>query len=368
MSEIETTEKAEKKGRQIKWYRTPIDRELLTQLSQRSDLLGFRQVLGYYGLQFGLFGLALYSFDHWHWAITAACVYGYGIVASFGGGCATHELTHNTVFRTKWLNEAFAKFAGLTSWWSPVWFQISHLRHHAYTLHQPDDLEVTQPQRMPSGLWAHFTIIVTNPQGFYGTVRNTVKTARGKLNTKWDEHLFRDDPERHQRLKNFARMTLAIHATVLIACVTLAITLKLWFLLLVPLMFSYGPFIGGWLVTLCGLPQHYGLVDGVPDFRLSCRTYTTNPLCGLLYWQMQYHIDHHMFPTVPCYNLKKLHKAIKHDLPPTPQGLWACWRDMRAIAKKQRENPNYLHRVTLPQDAVNDVAAGVEAPVVAASV
>ena len=31
---------------------------------------------------------------------------------------------------------------------------------------------------------------------------------------------------------------------------------------------------------------------------------------------MEYHIEHHMFPQVPSYNLPKLHDMIKDQMPP----------------------------------------------------
>jgi fatty acid desaturase len=33
-----------------------------------------------------------------------------------------------------------------------------------------------------------------------------------------------------------------------------------------------------------------------------------------------------MYAAVPCYNLAALHEAIKHDLPPTPDGIVAVWQ------------------------------------------
>ena len=37
-----------------------------------------------------------------------------------------------------------------------------------------------------------------------------------------------------------------------------------------------------------------------------------------LYWHMNYHIEHHMYAAVPCYRLGRLHRAIRHELPPLP--------------------------------------------------
>ena len=84
------------------------------------------------------------------------------------------------------------------------------------------------------------------------------------------------------------------------------------------------------------------------DFRLCCRTFTLNPLVRFLYWQMNYHTEHHMYAAVPCYHLARLHRLIRHDLPPTPHGLLAVWREIAAILARQAKDPAYRHVVALP--------------------
>jgi fatty acid desaturase len=115
-------------------------------------------------------------------------------------------------------------------------------------------------------------------------------------------------------------------------------------------LLSLGPFFNGWLFWLCNSTQHVGLQPGQPDFRLNTRSFELHPLIRFLYWDMCYHIEHHMWPSVPCYRLKELHEAIKHDLPPTPVGLLGVWKDVIAALKAQEAAPpGYLHPVALPQ-------------------
>jgi fatty acid desaturase len=73
-----------------------------------------------------------------------------------------------------------------------------------------------------------------------------------------------------------------------------------------------------------------------------------NPVISFLYWRMNYHIEHHMFAAVPCYNLGKLHRAIRTDLPPTPDGLLATWREIASIQVRQEAEPGYQHVPALP--------------------
>ena len=41
------------------------------------------------------------------------------------------------------------------------------------------------------------------------------------------------------------------------------------------------------------------------------RTVYMNPVLRFLYWNMNYHIEHHMFPMVPYHALPKLHEEMK---------------------------------------------------------
>ena len=72
---------------------------------------------------------------------------------------------------------------------------------------------------------------------------------------------------------------------------------------------------GAWHMVLTGLLQHVGLADNVIDHRLNTRTVYMNPISRFIYWNMNYHVEHHMFPMVPYHALPRLHELIKHDLP-----------------------------------------------------
>ena len=52
------------------------------------------------------------------------------------------------------------------------------------------------------------------------------------------------------------------------------------------------------------VPSHLQAQD-VLDHRLNTRSCYINPVSGFIYWNMQYHIEHHIFPMVPYYNLYK---------------------------------------------------------------
>ena len=73
-----------------------------------------------------------------------------------------------------------------------------------------------------------------------------------------------------------------------------------------------------------------------------------SPFVRFLYWHMNYHIEHHMYAGVPCYNLGKLHNLIKDDLQECPRGLLEAWKEIIGILKKQKVDPKYQYVPQLP--------------------
>ena len=84
---------------------------------------------------------------------------------------------------------------------------------------------------------------------------------------------------------------------------------------------------------------------------MGCRTVILGPVMRFLYWHMNYHVEHHMYASVPFYNLGKLRKAIEFDLPEAPRGLWRAWRQMLPILYRQRKDPEYVFVPALPETA-----------------
>jgi len=178
---------------------------------------------------------------------------------------------------------------------------------------------------LPQGLDWHGVIFVLkaltfDPVAFLKLLRFWVCAAFGRIGQDnffkgaWLARLLPEsNPELRREHRNWARVVLFGH----LALAAAFIATGHWFLIVV---FTFGCQYSYWLVVLCGGPQHAGLSPNVADFRLCCRTYTCSWLPAFFYWNMQYHVEHHMFPAVPFYHLPKLRQAIAHDLPPAPHG------------------------------------------------
>lgn len=347
---METTQKFRTDAK-INWYRCKVDKEVMAQLMQRSDFHGFRQVLCQLGL-FTLTGTLAYlaylniNAANWYWSVPLLllALFAHGTNGPFMGLVAVHELVHKTPFRTPFWNEFFLKLYSFISWSDYIWFRPSHIKHHQVTVHHDYDGEVVLPQKLSFKDWQFWLgLFAWNPLATWNVWKAFFKRACGHLDNDWYRHVL---PEENAKLRrehrNWARFVLIGHAV-------LAATFILsghWFLIVV---FTIGTQYCRWLLFLCGTPQHFGLTPDVPDHRLCCRTYTCSWLPAFYYWNMQYHIEHHMFPAVPFYKLPKLRKLIEHDLPPAPHGLRATWKHILEIHRKQIADPKYVYVPPLPK-------------------
>ena len=60
-----------RKALRVKWYRTPIEKQRMWELMERSDRKGFTQTLGHIGVAVGLGAAAAYFFIVESWALFA---------------------------------------------------------------------------------------------------------------------------------------------------------------------------------------------------------------------------------------------------------------------------------------------------------
>lgn len=332
----------------VKWYRCKVDREELAKLNKRSDALGFAQTLGFLGLLALSSSSAIYSALHWPWYVTAPLVFINGhfwhfLINGF------HELIHDSVFKTRWLNGFFLRVFSFLGQYNHHHFWASHTEHHRYTLHPPDDLEVTLPVHYNlTNMWKWGLINLKHP---WNHTRFKLRRAMGRFPTdKWSLSLFPEtDPKRRADYTRWERIVFLGHTLIALTFVTLAILDTPAWLVGIPTV-TFPMMFGGWLHFFTNSSQHVGLVDNVPDFRLCCRTIYLNPFLQFLYWHMNYHTEHHMFAAVPCYNLPRLHRLIRKELPPCPRGLLDTWRVILDIQKKQKADPVYRFIARCPEE------------------
>jgi fatty acid desaturase len=65
---------------------------------------------------------------------------------------------------------------------------------------------------------------------------------------------------------------------------------------------------------------------------------------------MEYHLEHHMYPMVPSYNLKKLRREIDDQLPKPFNSLFDFYRQVLPSVIALATNSNKYYKVNLSSD------------------
>ncbi len=335
----------------IHWYKSPLDRQRLKELTTKSDAKALSHLLLHLLFSISTGILVWLAFRNLPWPFTILALFIHGTFYNFlGMFTGIHELAHKTAFKSKRLNEFFYYILGVLTWNNAHKFRASHQTHHRVTVYKGFDLEVVLPERFRPIDWLFmFTI---NPvsgaggvPGIISMVWETIRYAFGAFRGEWENMLFPKSAKKPRRkIFRFARITLAFH----IITAAWFIYSGNWILILVV---NLGCFVAPWLATMCALPQHIGLSGDVPDWRLNSRTMLLNPLVQFFYWNMNYHVEHHMYASVPFYNLPALHREIKADCPEPSKGLVKTWKTLMPIIRKQQKDPDYCIVPELPGTA-----------------
>jgi fatty acid desaturase/nitrite reductase/ring-hydroxylating ferredoxin subunit len=312
------------------WYRSPIGFAELAELTGRTDLRAAVDALLWCGLLVASGVWAWSAIGSW-WAVPAFVVYG----ALYGGAADArwHECGHGTAFRSGWLNELVYYPASFMLLREPTVWRWSHVRHHSDTIIVGRDAEIVFPR--PLNLWT-WALNLVGLLGVPTQIRRILRHARGRLDADVAGYV---PVELHRRVVWEARGFALVIVAVLAGCVAAATA--------IPLLFVLGPtFYGAWLMSFFGTTQHAGLAEDVLDHRRNTRTVYMNPVFRFLYLNMNYHVEHHMFPSVPYRNLPALHERIRDDLPPATPSTWAAYREILTAARGQADDPAFqLDRV-----------------------
>jgi len=333
------------------WYRSPVEPARLKELMARSNARAALDIALYLGLLVGS-GVWLYlSLWSW-WTIIPLVIYGtlYGSSAD----PRWHECGHGTAFRTSWINTVIYYPASFMLLRDPTIWRWSHVRHHSDTIIVARDPEIILARPPQMGDWLPNLFNLKNGPA---AMSRTLRHAFGRIADA--DRSFIPESEQHKVVVE-GRIYVAMWALVVAICVLTSS--------FVPLLFIIGPsFYGAWLVLILGTTQHLGLREDVLDHRLNSRTVLMNPALRFLYWNMNYHCEHHMFPTVPYHALPALHEEIRDDLPQPSSSLWAAYREVVPALRHQHRDPTWEIPRQIPSPPSNAGTSTEEKPATALS-
>lgn len=324
------------------WYRCDIPRAVMKQLMQRSDKAAIRDTVLWYTLIVAAGVLLFYAVDT-YWVIPAFLLY-----ATLYAGPADsrwHEAGHGTAFKTRWMNDWLYQVASFQVMRRPTVWRWSHARHHTDTLITGRDREIQihLPIRILLVVCDFFGLTLA-PAEFAKSIGN----AFGWMSA--EEKTFIPETE-WKTVRRQAQVWLFIF----VIGGGIAFYWQTW----LPFLFIGLPSVfGSWLYNFFGITQHACLPENVLDHRLNSRTVLMNPVFRFLYWNMNYHVEHHMFPMVPYHALPKLHEVMKYDCPPPYPSTWCVYREVMDALIRQLRDPSYFVRRPLPASGPNSSLEG----------
>lgn len=242
----------------------------------------------------------------------------------------THEGIHKRLSRTLWVNDWLAwLFASFPVFISLAKWRFVHLYHHQYTqtASDPDRAIYT---RYPLACDKARQILLRD---FCG--RNVIATVKYFIDIPFVTEAF------NRRFLGEARATQYRQVADMRAFTVF------WLVMLGGGLYAGGlrfalAFVLYWLVPYCTFTQVFFRIRGaiehgsVPDPQnpyQQTRTYLIHPVLAFFFApkQVNYHLEHHLYPSIPFYNLPRLHGLLEPTIYPHEQ---ACCESFAASLDK----------------------------------
>jgi fatty acid desaturase len=227
------------------------------------------------------------------------------------------------------MNDAIYELASFLMMRNPVVWRWSHARHHTDSIIVGRDPEISNMRPPQLAMLALGMLGVTSVPMLLPPL---LKNALGRLSPAEADFLPRSE---WPRAFTAARIHVAIYAIVVLSCIAAQSVIPA---MLIGLPRAYGI----WFLIVIGLPQHAGLAEDVLDHRLNARTVLMSRPIRFIYSNMNYHVEHHMYPMVPYHALPRLHEAVQHDCPAPAPSIWAAWREILPAFFRQLKDPAYF--------------------------
>lgn len=208
-----------------------------------------------------------------------------------------HESSHSLLSKNASVNRWLGFVCGLPGLVSITAYRSIHSYHHAHTRTEddPDSIENSAPKSLPF-IAAYLIVLLL---GIYVYII----TAAINGYRKGSRTIRRDI------LVEYALIfSVVLGAFLLFPTSTIV---RVWIL---PLL------IAAQLTNIRGLAEH-GMTTGGNPF-INTRTVISNRVVSFFMCNLNYHLEHHLFPGIPCYNLPKLHNLLREIYPRTASSVY----------------------------------------------
>jgi len=208
-----------------------------------------------------------------------------------------HECVHDTVFKQRWPNYLVAHVCGFVLFMPAIWFRQFHLAHHRYTQHADKDPELLSGKPTSLFQWlVHISGVMIWHAAFSLLLRALYRPVR--------------EPYLKEKYQSSARLEMLLMLSAYMGLFFMSIvsgSTVLLYVWIIPLL------VGQPFLRLYLLAEHTGCESG-SNMLTNTRTVLTNPVVRWFTWNMPYHTEHHVFPSVPFHQLPRLHRFMQSYL------------------------------------------------------
>lgn len=276
----------------------------LRSLSARSDGRGAAR-LGIHLLLVAATGWLVWISGPWT-LVPAMLLLGIVQVALFA---PIHETMHMTAFLSRRANTIVGWLAACPSLLNWHFYMAFHLAHHRHTQDPERDPELLLPA--PSTLDSYLWRVMALP---YWKTRLTV--IRDGLRGDLSAYPYIVPRAAPRVIRSLRLMTLFV-----LTCAILTMVVVGWW---APLVFWIGPQLLGQPFLRLYLLTEHTLCTMDDNGLTNTRTTLTNGLMRLVMWNMPFHTEHHLYPSIPFHRLPEAHQAIRARLGFLQEG-YARW-------------------------------------------
>lgn len=214
-----------------------------------------------------------------------------------------HETSHDTVFRSRWLNRAVGTVCGFLNFIPATWFRFFHFAHHRFTHDPQRDPELASPK--PVTVWQYAKYLSGIP--FWASMVKVL--IENSLGPNRDEFV----PDRARRKVVLeSRWHMVAYSSFLAGSLLVGTDVLLW-AWIIPVLVGQ-PFLRAYLLAEHALCPH------VANMLENTRTTFTNRFIRFFAWNMPYHAEHHAYPAVPFHKLPRFHRHVRDYLAVTERG------------------------------------------------
>lgn len=252
-------------------------------------------------------------------------------------GAIAHDASHYRFHKNKKLNDIICNlFVTFPTWTSISSYRYRHMMHHNET-NTENDPDYISKQGTPEYIFPQkkATFLINVGKHLFGIhfimkLLEKDKTFKEKIRyiIKGITPFRKLDNVDYSKVKEEKRYMIIYNLILFIFLLSNG-----WFHLY--LFYWVLPFVLylAFLLRIRGIAEHFGVTKTEIEGSRTMYVKWWEKLFFGFSWNTNYHLDHHLYPSVPSYNVKKLHQTLlknpeyREKAQITPNGLWGLYKE-----------------------------------------